>query len=98
MEKKKKIRNRQEFQVQLPATMDARKASKKRKAVTRDVEEEAGVFSGDELSAENLDGALSDNNNDLSESEEEDSDSEIELIDDFSDEDDEDERGRTGQR
>jgi ribosome biogenesis protein ERB1 len=71
--------------------MDARKASKKRKAVTRDVEEEAGVFSGDELSAENLDGALSDNNNDLSESEEEDSDSEIELIDDFSDEDDEDE-------
>lgn len=70
--------------------MDARKASKKRKAVTRDVEEEAGVFSGDELSAENLDGALSDNNNDLSESEEEDSDSEIELIDDFSDEDDED--------
>lgn len=91
MEKKKKIRNRQEFQVQLPATMDARKASKKRKAVTRDVEEEAGVFSGDELSAENLDGALSDNNNDLSESEEEDSDSEIELIDDFSDEDDEDE-------
>jgi ribosome biogenesis protein ERB1 len=91
MEKKKKIRNRQEFQVQLPATMDARKASKKRKAVTRDVEGEAGVFSGDELSAENLDGALSDNNNDLSESEEEDSDSEIELIDDFSDEDDEDE-------
>jgi ribosome biogenesis protein ERB1 len=71
--------------------MDARKASKKRKAVTRDVEEEAGVFSGDELSAENLDGALSDSNNDLSESEEEDSDSEIELIDDFSDEDDEDE-------
>jgi ribosome biogenesis protein ERB1 len=71
--------------------MDPRKASKKRKAVTRDVEEEAGVFSGDELSAENLDGALSDNNNDLSESEEEDSDSEIELIDDFSDEDDEDE-------
>ncbi|KAF3385429.1 Ribosome biogenesis protein erb1 [Penicillium rolfsii] len=71
--------------------MDARKASKKRKAVTRDVEEEAGVFSGDELSAENLDGALSDNNNDLSESEEEDSDSEIELIDDFSDEDEEDE-------
>ena len=70
--------------------MDARKASKKRKAVTRDVEEETGAFSGDELSAENLDGALSDNNNDLSESEEEDSDSEIELIDDFSDEDDED--------
>ncbi|KAJ5741869.1 hypothetical protein N7533_011278 [Penicillium manginii] len=69
--------------------MDARKASKKRKAVTRDVEEEAGVFSGDELSAENLDGALSDNANDLSESE--DDDSEIELIDDFSDEDDEEE-------
>jgi hypothetical protein len=31
------------------------------KAVTRDVEEEAGVFSGDELSKGNLDGALSDN-------------------------------------
>ena len=67
------------------------KASKKRKAVTRDVEEEAGVFSGDELSQENLDGALSDNANDLSESEEDESDSEIELADDFSDEDDDDE-------
>lgn len=67
------------------------KASKKRKAVTRDVEEEAGVFSGDELSQENLDGALSDNANDLSESEEDESDSEIELVDDFSDEDDDDE-------
>ncbi|KAI2790466.1 Ribosome biogenesis protein erb1 [Penicillium oxalicum] len=73
--------------------MDARKASKKRKAVTRDVEEEAGVFSGDELSADNLDGALSDNNNELSGSEEEDSDSEIELIDDFSDEEDEEDEG-----
>lgn len=70
--------------------MDA-KASKKRKAVTRDVGEDAGVFSGDELNSDNLDGALSDNANDLSESEEDGSDSEIELIDDFSDEDDEDE-------
>ncbi|KAJ5587895.1 Ribosome biogenesis protein erb1 [Penicillium hispanicum] len=69
--------------------MDA-KASKKRKAVTRDVEEEAGVFSGDELNSENLDGALSDNTNNLSESEEDESDSEIELVDDFSDEDEED--------
>ncbi|KAJ6131063.1 Ribosome biogenesis protein erb1 [Penicillium sp. IBT 18751x] len=67
------------------------KASKKRKAVTRDVEEEAGVFSGDELSAENLDGALSDSANDLSESEDDDSESEIELIDDYSSEEEEDE-------
>ncbi|KAJ5289426.1 uncharacterized protein N7443_009679 [Penicillium atrosanguineum] len=67
------------------------KASKKRKAVTRDVEEEAGVFSGDELSAENLDGTLSDSANDLSESEDDDSESEIELIDDYSSEEEEDE-------
>ncbi|OJJ38616.1 hypothetical protein ASPWEDRAFT_24534 [Aspergillus wentii DTO 134E9] len=61
------------------------KASKKRKAVTRDVEEEAGVFSGDELNGGDLDGALSDNANDLSSDED---NSEIELIDDFSDDDD----------
>ncbi|GIK02696.1 ribosome bioproteinsis protein erb1 [Aspergillus viridinutans] len=67
--------------------MNASKASKKRKAVTRDVEEEAGVFSGDELNTDNLDGALSDNANDLS-SDEDESDSEVELIDDFSDEED----------
>ena len=53
----------------LNGKMNPKAASKKRKAVTRDVEEEAGVFSGDELSKENLDGALSDNANDLSESE-----------------------------
>ncbi|RHZ66180.1 Ribosome bioproteinsis protein erb1 [Aspergillus turcosus] len=67
--------------------MNASKASKKRKAVTRDVEEEAGVFSGDELNTDNLDGALSDTANDLS-SDEDESDSEVELIDDFSDEED----------
>ncbi|KAJ5086343.1 hypothetical protein NUU61_007650 [Penicillium alfredii] len=67
------------------------KASKKRKAVTRDVEEEAGVFSGDELGQENLDGALSDNANELSESEDDNSDSEVELVDDFSDDEEEDE-------
>ncbi|KAG2022195.1 hypothetical protein GB937_004290 [Aspergillus fischeri] len=70
--------------------MNGSKASKKRKAVTRDVEEEAGVFSGDELNTDNLDGALSDNANDLS-SDEDESDSEVQLIDDFSDEDDEEE-------
>ncbi|EAW07910.1 ribosome biogenesis protein ERB1 [Aspergillus clavatus NRRL 1] len=70
--------------------MNASKASKKRKAVTRDVEEEAGVFSGDELNADNLDGALSDNANDLS-SDEDDSDSEIELVDEFSEDDEDDE-------
>ncbi|KAL4930066.1 ribosome biogenesis protein ERB1 [Aspergillus undulatus] len=63
--------------------MPAMKASKKRKAVTRDVEEEAGVFSGDELTSKDLDGALSDNAHDLS-SDEDASESEIELIDDFS--------------
>ncbi|KAL3489772.1 NUC169 domain-containing protein [Aspergillus germanicus] len=67
--------------------MAALKASKKRKAVTRDVEEEAGVFSGDELNNGDLDGALSDNAHDLS-SDEDDSDSEIELVDDFSDSED----------
>jgi ribosome biogenesis protein ERB1 len=67
--------------------MNGSKASKKRKAVTRDVEEEAGVFSGDELNTDNLDGALSDTANDLS-SDEDESDSEVELIDDFSDEED----------
>ncbi|PYH95846.1 BOP1NT-domain-containing protein [Aspergillus ellipticus CBS 707.79] len=65
--------------------MDASKASKKRKAVTRDVEEEAGVFSGDELNGD-LNGALSDNANDLSSDEE---GSEVELVDDFSDDEDE---------
>ncbi|RDW76245.1 ribosome biogenesis protein ERB1 [Aspergillus mulundensis] len=63
--------------------MAALKASKKRKAVTRDVEEEAGVFSGDELNSKDLDGALS--------SDEDDSESEIELVDDFSSSDEEDE-------
>lgn len=67
--------------------IDAAKASKKRKAVTRDVEEEAGAFSGDELSKEDLDGALSDNANDLSSDE----DSEVELVNESSDEDDDDE-------
>ncbi|OXN10110.1 Ribosome biogenesis protein erb1 [Aspergillus fumigatus] len=70
--------------------MNTSKASKKRKAVTRDAEEEAGVFSGDELNTGNLDGALSDNAHDLS-SDEDESDSEVELIDDFSDEEDEEE-------
>lgn len=72
--------------------MSASKASKKRKAVTRDVEEEdAGVFSGDELNSGNLDGVLSDNANDLSDSDDDNSsDSEVEIVDDFSDEEDED--------
>ncbi|OJJ83339.1 ribosome biogenesis protein ERB1 [Aspergillus glaucus CBS 516.65] len=61
--------------------MDASKGSKKRKAVTRDVEEEAGAFSGDELSKKDLNGALSDDANDLSSDE---GDSEVELVDDFS--------------
>ncbi|EYE92522.1 ribosome biogenesis protein ERB1 [Aspergillus ruber CBS 135680] len=61
--------------------MDASKGSKKRKAITRDVEEEAGTFSGDELSKKNLNGALSDDANDLSSDE---GDSEVELVDDFS--------------
>lgn len=71
--------------------MDASKTSKKRKAVTRDVEEEAGVFSGDELNSDNLDGVLSDNANDLSDADAGSSDSEVEIVDDFSDEDEDDE-------
>lgn len=61
--------------------MDASKGSKKRKAVTRDVEEEAGTFSGDELSKNDLNEALSDDDNNLSSNE---GDSEVELVDDFS--------------
>ncbi|PYI01732.1 BOP1NT-domain-containing protein [Aspergillus sclerotiicarbonarius CBS 121057] len=68
--------------------MNASKLSKKRKAVTRDVEEEAGVFSGNELNVGDINGALSDNANELSSDEE---DSEVELIDDFSDDEDEEE-------
>lgn len=72
----------------LNGIMNPKAASKKRKAVTRDVEEEAGVFSGDELSKGNLDGALSDNSKDLSDNEDDDSDSEVELVDDFSESED----------
>ncbi|KAK2753439.1 Ribosome biogenesis protein erb1 [Onygenales sp. PD_40] len=68
--------------------MDGSKRSRKRKAVTRDLGEEPGVVSGDELNLDTLDGSL--DNSDL-ESGEDNSDSEIELIDDFSDDDDEDE-------
>ncbi|KAL4785106.1 NUC169 domain-containing protein [Aspergillus varians] len=70
--------------------MAALKASKKRKAITRDLEAEAGVFSGDELNSGDLDGALSDTAHDLS-SDEDDSESEIELIDDFSTDEEDDE-------
>lgn len=67
--------------------MDPSKASKKRKAVTRDVDgDDAGTFSGDELNPGDLDGTLSDNSSD-----EAGSDSEVEPVDEFSDEDDEDE-------
>jgi ribosome biogenesis protein ERB1 len=61
--------------------MDSREASKKRKAITRDVEEEAGIVSGDEWNAADLNGSLSDGE----------SDSEIEIIDEFSDQDIDDE-------
>lgn len=71
--------------------MALKDTSKKRKAVTRDVEEDAGAFSGDELNADNLDGALSDNANDVSENDEDSSDSEVEIVDEPSDEEDEDE-------
>lgn len=68
----------------LQSAMDPSKASKKRKAVTRDVEDEAGTFSGDELGNGDFEGALSDNANELSS--EEDSDSEVELVNESSDE------------
>ncbi|PYH40620.1 ribosome biogenesis protein ERB1 [Aspergillus saccharolyticus JOP 1030-1] len=67
--------------------MVASAGSKKRKAVTRDVEEEAGAFSGDELAGD-LNGALSDSANDLSSDED---DSEVELVDEFSSDEDDDE-------
>lgn len=66
--------------------MNASKTSKKRKAVTRDVEEEAGVVSGDELGTRELDGVLSDSAEDPSDDDEEESDSEVEIVDEFSDE------------
>ncbi|RMJ28042.1 hypothetical protein PHISP_01070 [Aspergillus sp. HF37] len=66
--------------------MDPSKATKKRKAVTRDVDEEPGSFSGDELNPADLDGTLAD-----SASDEADSDSEVQPVDDFSDEEDEEE-------
>ncbi|KKZ61441.1 ribosome biogenesis protein ERB1 [[Emmonsia] crescens] len=60
--------------------MDGSKGSRKRKAVTRDLGEEPGVVSGDELNLDTVDGSLSDNSS---------SDSEIELIDDLSSDDEE---------
>lgn len=79
--KKKKKKSRESRHPFRHSIMDASKGSKKRKAVTRDVEEEAGTFSGDELSKKDLNGALSDDANDLSSDE---GDSEVELVDDFS--------------
>jgi ribosome biogenesis protein ERB1 len=49
-------------------------ASKKRKAVTRDVDEEAALVSGDEFDFANLDGTLADDDVSTSESDEEDLD------------------------
>ncbi|KAI1922221.1 Ribosome biogenesis protein erb1 [Ophidiomyces ophidiicola] len=63
--------------------MESSKGSKKRKAITKDVDEDIGITSGDEHTFEGLDG--SDSSDDVT-------DSEIELIGDFSsDEEDEDE-------
>ncbi|QSS59330.1 eukaryotic ribosome biogenesis protein [Histoplasma capsulatum] len=59
------------------------KGSRKRKAVTRDLDEEPGVVSGDELNLDALDGDLSDKSHDTEHS----SDSEIELVDDLSSDD-----------
>jgi ribosome biogenesis protein ERB1 len=78
------------FNSPFPANMDPSKATKKRKAVTRDVDEDPGSFSGDELNPADLDGTLADSANELS-SDEADSDSEVQPVDDFSDEDDEEE-------
>lgn len=78
------------FNSEFPANMDLLKASKKRKAVTRDVGEEPGAFSGDELNPADFDGTLSDAANELS-SDEADSDSDVQPVEDFSDEDDQEE-------
>ncbi|KAL1995065.1 hypothetical protein VTN49DRAFT_1252 [Thermomyces lanuginosus] len=56
--------------------MEQRKGSKKRKAVTRDADEDVGTVSGDELNTDNLNGGLSDGDDG--------SESEIELEAGFS--------------
>jgi ribosome biogenesis protein ERB1 len=58
-------------------------SSKKRKAITRDETEETRVAPGDELNAGDLNGTLSDSAHDLFDTGEF-SDSELEIIDDFS--------------
>jgi ribosome biogenesis protein ERB1 len=70
--------------------MVSREASKKRKAVTRDIDEDAGIVSGDELNVPDLNGVLSDGAQDLSD-EQDDSDSEVDIVDEFSDEEFDDE-------
>lgn len=60
------------------SSMDASGRPKKRKAVTKDISEDPGIVSGDEFEVTGLDGQVSDGDT---------SDSEIELVDEFSDED-----------
>ncbi|EEH36039.1 eukaryotic ribosome biogenesis protein [Paracoccidioides lutzii Pb01] len=67
--------------------MDGSRGSRKRKAVTRDLGEEPGVVSGNELHLDSADGSLADHSEDLDGS----SDSEIELADDLNSDDDEEE-------
>lgn len=74
----------------LSLKMVSREASKKRKAVTRDIDEDAGIVSGDELNVPDLNGVLSDGAQDLSD-EQDDSDSEVDIVDEFSDEEFDDE-------
>ena len=69
--------------------MDSFKAPKKRKAITRDVENDDNISSGEVFSSDDLDGGL---DSELSDEQDDSSDdSEVELVDDFSDEEDEDE-------
>ncbi|KAK2760908.1 Ribosome biogenesis protein erb1 [Arachnomyces sp. PD_36] len=70
--------------------MDSSKKSKKRKAVTRDVEAEADGSSGGEFDIGLLEQRLSQHGIDIGNGED-DSDSEVEIVNEFSDDDEEDE-------
>lgn len=70
--------------------MDSSKGSKKRKAVTKDVEGEADGSSGTEFDIDSLEQRLSAHGIDIA-GDEDDSDSEVEIVNEFSDDEGEDE-------
>lgn len=70
--------------------MDSSKGTKKRKAVTKDVEGDAEGSSGTEFDIDSLEQRLSAHGIDIADDEEE-SDSDVEIVNEFSDDDEEDE-------